>query len=351
MLALCLVICYLSSQINPARFWVPALIELAYPFFLIANLLFMIYWAIRWRREFFISLITIVLGINHFNAYVQLPCGKKDNDKNTQIKLLTYNVNMFGLQQWQAQNPVYQDIIEYIKANGHNIVCFQEFFTRAGTFSLPDLQRELGMEASAKFVVSTTQTGYGLATLSKFPIVGSGVVEFQNTYNACIYSDLKIGDDTVRIYNAHLQSTRFKDRNLKFLQGAETHSRSETYDEIWDIVRRLRKAFRKRAAQVDSIASHAARCGYHTIICGDFNDSPISYTYRQLRKNRADAFIEAGVGIANTYPKLRATYRIDYVLYSKQLKASKYECPKLHFSDHYPVSVGMDFKYNTKDKK
>lgn len=338
-LALCLIICYVSCHINPSSFWLTAIVGLAYPFFLIVNLLFLVYWVIRWKIEFYIPLIAIVIGLNHLNTYVQLPFGKKETSAEADINLLTYNANMFQLYRWSEQPPVYKEVIEFVNKNRYNVVCFQEFFVRNDRFTEEDAKKMLGMNINAKYVVSDAQTSYGIATFSQFPIVSKGEVKFTNTYNACIYTDIKVNNDTIRVYNTHLQSTRFNNRNLKFLLNTQTHSGSDAYEEIWDIVSRLRDAYEKRSSQVDSIAAHAARCKYPTIICGDFNDSPISYTYNKLSKGRKDSFIEAGVGTTNTYRKLWPAYRIDYILHSKQLKAISYDTPKIEFSDHYPVTT------------
>lgn len=310
---------------------------------LLLNVLFLVYWIFRWKIEFLISLIAIVLGINHLTAYIQLPFGQNPTQQEAKIKLMTYNVNMFQLYSWSNKKPVYNEITDFINKNKYNVVCFQEFYVRKGKFTENDAKAKLGMNISSKYVVKNSETGYGIATFSKYPIVNSGCVNFQNTYNACIFTDIKVDDDTVRVYNAHLQSFRFNDRNLKFLQNEFDEKEGDTYKEVWDIVARLRNAFEKRAIQVDSISAHAERCKYPVIICGDFNDTPLSYTYRKLTKNRKDSYIEAGKGINSTYRKFIAAYRIDYVLHSKQLKAIRYTCPKIEYSDHFPVAADITF--------
>lgn len=339
MLALCLLICYASTIINPVEFWIPALIGLAYQVLLLLNILFLVYWIFRWKIEFLISLIAIALGINHLTAYIQLPFGQNKTQQEAKIKLITYNVNMFQLYSWSSKKPVYNEIAEFVNKQKFNVVCFQEFYVRNDKFTENDAKAKFNMNISSKYVVKNSKTGYGIATFSKFPIVNSGSVDFKNTYNACIFTDIKVDNDTIRIYNAHLQSFRFNESNLKFLQNEFNDKKGDTYKEVWDIVARLRNAFEKRAIQVDSISAHAARCKYPVIICGDFNDTPLSYTYRTLTKNRKDSYIEAGQGINSTYRKFVAAYRIDYALHSKQLKAIRYACPKIEYSDHYPVSV------------
>lgn len=341
--ALCLAVCYTSTYISPADFWIPALVGLAYPIFIVLNIAFLIYWIFRWKIEFLISLIAILLGINHLNSFVQLPFGRGNNNEGT-IKLMTYNANMFQLHSWAANAPVHEEVVGHINENGYNVVCFQEFFVRNGKFTEADARTKLGMNSKVKYTSRYKQTGYGIATFSKFPIAGSGEVQFSGTYNACIYTDIVVNTDTIRIYNAHLQSLRLKDRNLKFLLNNESRSSADAYEEVWDIISLLRNAFEKRVAQVDSITAHAGRCRFPVIICGDFNDSPLSYTYRQMLKNRKDAFVEAGAGVAITYKQLWPAYRIDYIMHSKSLRTTNYNSPRIPYSDHLPVVAGIEMK-------
>ena len=84
------------------------------------------------------------------------------------------------------------------------------------------------------------------------------------------------------------------------------------------------------------IVEEVKKCKYPFIICGDFNDSPISYTYHELTHKMNDAFKEVGKGFANTYVRF-FPYRIDYILYNKNLKAVNFSSPRVDFSDHYPV--------------
>jgi endonuclease/exonuclease/phosphatase family metal-dependent hydrolase len=108
-------------------------------------------------------------------------------------------------------------------------------------------------------------------------------------------------------------------------------------EEIKDISFRFRDALKKRAKQVEIVTNHILNSPYPVIVCGDFNDSPISYNYRQMRRNLNDAFIEAGAGVGHTYKGFFPSFRIDYILYNQEFKATSYSSPRIVFSDHYPV--------------
>lgn len=335
--AVALLLTYLSVYINPEKFWGLALFGLAYPFLLVFNLLFIIYWIFRWKKVILISIVAICLGLFHLTSFFQFPFGKKRSTAGADLTILSYNVNLFRLYSWSTEPPTHTDIIKLTKSYNADIACFQEFYTSAGKFSATNARNLLEMNAHIGYIVQKKNSGYGIATFSKYPIVNKGEIKFEKTSNACIYSDIKIGDDTIRVYNNHLQSLRLKERNFSFLINEEFRQESNRISELKDISYKYRDALRKRAHQVNLVAEHISKCPYPVIVCGDFNDSPISYTYHTISKNLLDTFREVGIGIANTYMGIIPSYRIDYILHHKAFQALNYSSPRVKYSDHYPV--------------
>jgi len=334
--ALGLLLSYLSVYINPEKFWFLGLVGLSYPFLLIINLLFLIYWIIRWKLLFLIPFIAILFGINHLTNYIQLPFGKKTEVHKPNFKVLSYNVNLFRLYAWSKETPTFIKIFDFAKSDSIDIACFQEFYLLDGKINDKMICNYLNMSSHVELVIKNSRSGYGIATYSKYPIINEGEIEFKNTSNACIYSDIKVGNDTIRVYNCHLQSLRLKERNLNFLIKKDHPEESNTIDELKDISFKFRDALIKRAQQVNMITASVRKCKYPVIICGDFNDSPFSYTYHELTRNLLDTFKEAGKGLANTYVRF-FPYRIDYILHSKKIKAINFSSPRVDYSDHYPV--------------
>jgi endonuclease/exonuclease/phosphatase (EEP) superfamily protein YafD len=121
----------------------------------------------------------------------------------------------------------------------------------------------------------------------------------------------------------------------------QNHKNQSNISEIKEISFKFRDALKKRAEQVNMIMEDVKKCPYLVIICGDFNDSPISYTYHEMNKNMLDAFKEVGKGFANTYVRF-FPYRIDYILHCKDLKAINFSSPRVDFSDHYPVLCSFE---------
>ncbi len=102
---------------------------------------------------------------------------------------------------------------------------------------------------------------------------------------------------------------------------------------------KLAEAAAKRAVQADSIARLVERYKDGLlIVCGDFNDSPLSYTRRVIGEELDDAFVQSGNGVGISYNRNGFYFRIDHILVSKKLQT--YGCTvdrSVKASDHYPI--------------
>lgn len=337
LVALTLLLAYLSVYINPKVFWLIGVVGLAYPILLLINLLFLIYWILRWKWEFLIPLIAILIGVTHFSSFFQFPFGKNGVVAESDVKVMSYNVNLFRLYYWSEEKPTHQEIFSFIEKENPDIICLQEFYVLNGKLTEQQVRSKLKYNVHIGYITKRKESGYGLATFSRYPIINSGEIKFENSANACIYTDLLIDNDTVRVYNNHLQSVRLKERNINFLLNQNFRKDSQRMDELKDISFRYRDALKKRAQQVDLVTQHILNSPHPVIVCGDFNESPISYNYRQMRKNLEDSFVEAGAGVGQTYRGLMPTFRIDFILYNPQFSATSYRSPHVEYSDHFPV--------------
>jgi len=184
---------------------------------------------------------------------------------------------------------------------------------------------------------------FGIATFSSYPIINKGVISFNNTLNACIFTDIKFNEDTIRVYNNHLQSIHLGNRSYAYLDSIRLRYNEEQINELKDISNRLRDAFIKRARQAERISVHIHGSPYPVIVCGDFNDTPSSFTYYKIRKNLSDAFVESGSGFGNTYSGRFPSFRIDYILHHKDINSIYFKRIRTDLSDHYPVIGYLEF--------
>src|SRR4030042_1993229 len=148
---------------------------------------------------------------------------------------------------------------------------------------------------------------------------------------------INFNGDTLRIFNNHLQSIHLNSQNYIFLDSLRLRYNEQQLDEIMDISHRLKDAFVKRSQQADMISEKISASPYPVIICGDFNDTPVSYTYKKIKTGLSDSFIEAGSGIGNTYSGITPALRIDYILHNPGMTALCTERVRLRLSDHYPL--------------
>ena len=221
-----------------------------------------------------------------------------------------------------------------------DIVCFQEY-TIKDTLILSNYFKDLPYHHYYFF----SGGGYfGNVVFSRFPIVNSGRMTFNDSRNLYIWCDLNIDDTIVRLYNCHLES-----HGISFTSFIKKLSKRDLFaNEMKNAHEKFLKATIKRRDQVNELLTNADECNYPLIICGDFNDTPMSYIYYRLHQNRKDSFVEGGEGFSATYSYLWPLLRIDYILHSESIDSDHHKVMKVPYSDHYPVST--DLYIDTKKK-
>lgn len=278
--------------------------------------------------------------------YFQSGLFEKSKSNSELTRIMTYNVRLFNYYQWEEVKSVRDTIMNFVVNQEPEIACFQEFLTvsnRNGD-SEDEIDQALDFLPN-KHIFYTYKpnefSNYGLATYSKYPIIRKGSIRFRNSYNACIYTDIKIESDTVRVFNVHLQSIKLKNNDYEAMDSLAHSINAQRIDEVKVISGRLKLAYMKRAQQVDELSWHIGQSPYPVIVCGDFNDTPVSYTYQQVRGKLSDAFMGSGRGIGNTYRGKLPSFRIDFIFHSPEFESNNYKTHKINLSDHYPVTCGL----------
>ena len=349
--AVILLLSYSAPFISPDALLFPAFLGLAYPYLLLINLVFLAYWIIRFRKELLISLIAILIGWGHLMNFLPLNFSSENTTeslpKERSVSIMSYNVRLFDHYQWTKKENSASGMFGLINENDPDILCLQEFYTRNRIgYRETDVRRALKDYPyySVYYTVkSSPNSGVGIATFSKFPIVKTSRIPFDNTVNQAVYTDIATGDDTLRVFNIHLQSIRFGQRNYSFIDSLSIKYPNNQLEEVKDIGMRLKEAFVRRAEQSKIIHNYIEDAPYPVIVAGDFNDTPISFSYRKIKKGLLDAFREVGRGFGNTYAGELPSYRIDFILYSKGLEADSFQRIKSNFSDHYPIISNLSW--------
>lgn len=322
-----------SVYISPEKLWIAALFGMAYPYILVANLVFMLLWGFIKPKFILFSLVVILAGYNQIGNYLQFS-GRQTNE--TGIKIISYNVKYFtGTSQFPTKENA-DHILDYLRQNNADIICLQE--VRLNKRQIFDVANIKLPQISHMQLAHTSHAG-GQLTLTRYPILNMGEIRFNNSGNMIIYTDMLMNGDTVRVYNCHLQSYRLRPTEINTIDSMNFENNQKT--KIKALSLKFKDAIVKRAEQAATLREHLNQCRYPVIVCGDFNDTPVSFTYRTVRGDLKDSFTESGKGTANTYNGKLPSFRIDYILYSPKFTSYNFEVSTLNHSDHYPISCNL----------
>jgi len=348
-----LILCYTAAFISPSRYFIFAFFGLAYPFFLFSNLLFVLIWLILWKRIIFLSLVTVVAGWGQLTSIFPLHFSTSRPASAAALKIISYNVHsLYGYVPSQSASETRSKVTEFLSGQQADIICIQEFFAMGENYA----------KTVSRFTRTINLNNYffknyrefwdkekinAIATFSRFPIVRNDFIGFEDKSTFAIFTDILIDRDTIRVYNLHLEPIRFGDDDYSFytrLTNPQANA-PKLKEGSKKIAWKLKRAFIQRSKQVDILVSHMKRCPFPLIVCGDFNDTPSSYTYHQLHTFLKDSFKEAGKEVfGSTYSGKLPSFRIDYILHSDYFTATNYQKFNIDLSDHYPITATLFVK-------
>lgn len=325
----------LSVYISPAQFWIPALFGMAYPYLLVVNIVFIVLWIVIKPKFAFFSLLIILAGFNNIGNYLQFS-GEKSSEKG--VRVTSYNVKYF-MGNTQFPNKENADhILNFLRQDNADIICLQE--VRLNKRQIFDIKNTRLPQVKHLQLAHNSYAG-GLLTMTSFPILNMGEIRFKNSGNMIIYTDILMNEDTVRVYNCHLQSYRLREAEINTIDSLDFNNEPKTKEKLKVLSLKFKEALIKRAEQAATLRAHINNSHYPVIVCGDFNDTPVSFTYRTVKGDLEDSFTESGKGTANTYNGKLPSFRIDYILYSPKFTSYNFEVSALEHSDHFPISCDL----------
>lgn len=336
-----LVMAYVSTGVNPNQKWVFAFFGLVAPFFFLGNFILLLVWIVRWKWWAIVPAVVLVAGFGHLKALVRFQWTKEyaaEQPAKNELKVLTYNLHGFSWNKsdYSGYRENMDSIGAYIIRQSPDIICFQEYETyHAGDVEYIDGLFTEWPHRAYNFVIKGGEgIGFGLAIFSRLPIAAQERITFERSGNAMLYTDILWRADTIRVFNNHLQSAQI-DADVQ--NRIEHLNVQETENFVRKVGSSLKRNYQKRANQVDTVARIMRDTSYPIIVTGDFNDTPVSYTYKQMRGDLKDTFIERGSGFGYTFNRLFSVLRIDYIFHSEFWQTMSYRSEKLPWSDHNPV--------------
>lgn len=343
----------LVPYLNPATWWPIGFLGLMVPYLVILLVFFMLFWLITKPRLCILPFITLLIGFRQLSTLFAL------NAKSTfttvkiepRIRIADWNVgSLVGLSKGRDKQKAIRKQIASALINTHaDVICLQEFNHSYTQGSQADNIGLLIKEYPHYFFSEDYQKGkgfflYGSIIFSRYPIIHSGKIQYPGKRaESLIYADIVKGKDTIRLFTTHLQSFRFSASDYQDIERIQQQDK-ELFDASKNLFKKMKVAFTRRGLQANIVREALDDSPYPSVICGDFNDVPNSYTYFQIRGAWQDAFLDKDFGIGRTYIALAPTLRIDYILPGPGFEIHQFDMVDEDLSDHLMLVADVSLK-------
>lgn len=315
----------LFQHISPAKIGVFSVLALTAPIVYLIDIVIGLYWLARlqWKPLLVMSVV-LIIGAFYAPRYYASDFSRehdKEYSESRFTKILTYNVHG-GLD---------EGLVDQLKKYRPDIACLQEVSVTHANW----------MEICEKYNTTYRENNVGgnCQIFTRHRILRSGQVGTLPRQNG-VWADIIVNWDTIRVINLHLRSTAIRNEDTKFLEQHEYIHDEKRTSKLSSIISRLTENNIARAEQAKAVAAFLKETKRKVILAGDFNDIPLSYTYRTIKRGLKDSFSKAGGGYAYTYDTAYRLLRIDNVLLSRSIDVESYEVDTdVSFSDHFPVIV------------
>ena len=311
--ALLLSLCFVSPYISISSLYYISMVSIFFNILLMINIIFVLYWVSRLRINFLLSMFPIILWLYNIDAHYKIGYKKDVEEKNGKtIKIMSFNINNYIFKEDKNNRA---ELLKIIKQNRPKIICLQEY--------IPEIKLNYKYSFTKK-----KNKNYGISIISQYPIIDSGELKFENSFNNVIFCDIKIGNKNIRVYNIHLES--FKIKNI--YNSQKTSLNFVTY-----MYKKMRNGIIKHQKQAKKLQNHIKKSNLYNIICGDLNNNFLSYEYRIIKNDMKDSFVEAGSGFGKTFNLSIYPLRIDYIFVDKEFDIRSFKVINTNISDHFPI--------------
>jgi endonuclease/exonuclease/phosphatase family metal-dependent hydrolase len=352
-LVLFLLLSCLVPFLHPGKWWFISLLGLAFPFLLFINLLCIAGWLIIMRPKYAlisgIALLFSIKSILDFFAFNNPTPFDYKKSPGT-IRVASWNVARF-IELKRNNNKGSQKrlkMFELIRQQDADVLCLQEFHTSTDSNYYDNIKpiQDLGYPY---YYFSFDQDGdnhyYSSIIFSRLPFMDTGRIRYPRPTlpDVLMFADVKLGEDTIRVYTTHLQSLQLGKLDYDRIGKIKTGDDSLVANSR-NLLGKIRKGFTRRSMQADMAHDVIGNSPHPYLVCADLNDVPNSYTYATVRGDLQDAFLKKGFGIGRTFTGLSPTLRIDYIFTDHHFRIEQFTRLVKNLSDHYMIVADVGLK-------
>jgi len=339
----------LVPYLNPSTWWFMGLMGLAVPYLALLLVFFVFFWFILKPKYAVIPVVALLIGwkqlsvlfaTNKYETFTE----KKDS---TYLRIVDWNIrSLEGLSNSADEKRKDRATIpETILSQNPDIICLQEFNNSVSQNNMIPFNKKYPYHYFSKDFERQKQ-GYqsGSIIFSKYPIIDSGKYQYPGNFSeSLIYADIETPKKVIRIFTTHLQSFKFKQEDYEGIEIIK-NTQEKALPASVNILQKMKQAYTKKGEQANIVRAALDESPHPSIICGDFNDVPNSYTYFHIRKDWQDVFLATSLGIGRTYLALAPTLRIDYILPDNHFFVQQFDLIDEDLSDHLMLVADLGIK-------
>jgi endonuclease/exonuclease/phosphatase family metal-dependent hydrolase len=342
-----IVVVFLIGCLSP---WLPlqffsfmGFISIAMPYIIVVLIATLLFWLFAKPKYSLVLLLVLLVGYQQIMAIFAFNSNNNfiKTKQNYSLRIVSFNIaNLYGMSLNKgSKKHSKEEVINSILKTNADIVCLQEF---------PDCTPCKPLEIlSKKYPYYYLPGNYqkkqlhlsGCIILSKYKLLNTSNF-FYNSGENIATANIVFNNDTLSIFCTHLQSFKFSKN--EFNEINDTLAVDKTG--FKNIVSKLNATFKIHGLQATNAKNFIAKSPHKSIVCGDFNDVPNSFTYFAIKGNMQDAFLEKGQAIGKTYSSIAPTLRIDYTFLDKNFIVNQFEIVDEELSDHSMLIT--DFSIN-----
>ena len=308
-------LCYLLSNYHLEKLSSFSVLIIFLPIFLCINFLFFIYWIIKLDIRFIFSFLVLLVYVDKPISFFKTDATVDDQRG---LQVMSYNVRLFNHYNWIKDSSVRNKIKTFVNDNKPDFIAVQEFH---------DDYREL-MNDFKYSHIDLKEGNVGLAIFGNSKMINRGDVVSSDKRKIAIYVDFVYKKDTLRLYNSHFKS--YNINPLSFKPNKETFK---------NVLNKTKLVYKIQNDECSILIDHMKKSPYSLMLAIDLNNTSDSFVYKKINDLFFDSYVQTGFEFGATYDFSFLPIRIDYIFYSKLIKANTYQIHNVKLSDHKPISV------------